>query len=538
MSTQAPRALTPTGSGGAEGALRSVGRGASLLLVSTVILLFATFFTRVLITRAVSVAQWGTFSLGVALTGLVSLVAAFGIPTAAARALAFEQTAEARRALLRRATGVALPLAVVSSAFTFLAAPLLAGLFNDPPLTGLLELFAVAVGLSMLSNVFAGYFQGLERAGPNAGFNQALNPILFLAFAGALVFLGWGFTGAVVAYVLSWVGSFAALAVYTWRRLPPLIERSSAEAFSGDEAARVSFWELSATLFGVNSLLYLTSYADTLILGGFRPVAAVGEYSAAMTLARLFFVGAGTVTFLYLPITARLRRDRDFSALRITYLTSTRWMSFVAIPLFLVFFFEAGSTLNLTFGPDYTAAAGTLQLLAVSSLVATLLGPSPASLGGLGGSRAVLRYTAIAAGINLGLSFVLIPPFGILGAALAWSAARIAFPALCGLHIWLDHRIGPVDRGYLLPVAGVLLVLSPLFAWLLPHRIGWLLFAVFVFALAAYLLAILAFKAVEPGDLMILSSVEQRLGRRFPKLRRLLERRMVQPHPTPPEVTG
>ena len=53
-------------------------------------------------------------------------------------------------------------------------------------------------------------------------------------------------------------------------------------SFTGDPTARVSFAALSITLFGVATLSYLTSYADTLLLAYLEPasVAAVvtGQY--------------------------------------------------------------------------------------------------------------------------------------------------------------------------------------------------------------------------------------------------------------------
>ena len=78
-------------------------------------------------------------------------------------------------------------------------------------------------GLKLDAATLAGIFQGFEDAAPNAWFNLVLNPGLFVLFVVAFLEFHLGFTGALVAYVLASAVSFAALAVYTARRLPRLL---------------------------------------------------------------------------------------------------------------------------------------------------------------------------------------------------------------------------------------------------------------------------------------------------------------------------
>lgn len=524
-----------------ERTMRSVSRGTGVMMVATFVLVILQFLTRVLVTRTVSAEQWGEFNLGLALANFLALIAAFGIPTATARSMAFEETVEQRLHLVRTAVLVSVPVGFASSILVYLGAADLASLFqNASGLTPVFQLFSVSIALTMLSNVLVGIFQGLERAEPNALFVQILNPALFFTFTAVLLFAGWHFTGVLVGYVLSWVVAFAALAIYSYRRLPILIRRLSSTVFSGDASARVGFFALSVTLFGVATLSYLTSYADTLLLGVFRDNTTVGQYSSAMTLTRLLLVGTGTITFVYLPITSRLRRERDFQGLKETYITVTRWMALLTLPLTFIFLFDPVFSLGFVFSPSQEAGADALRILVVANTASILLGPSTSTLGGLGKTRSVLGLTVISTAANFGLCFALIPPFGMVGAAIAWSAARLLFPGLALLQIYLEHGITPFQRRFTRPLLLSFVVLVPVF-WFLPTHYPLLfIIAALGLPLAAYALAILLTRSVDHGDLFVARALERRFGGIARPLRRILEARL---DPSAPEesmapVTG
>jgi O-antigen/teichoic acid export membrane protein len=519
---------TSVGSKNLDRTLGSLGRGTAVMMAATVIYVVFQFLTRVLVTHSVTGAEWGEFNIGFAIANLLALIAAFGIPTAVARSLAYEETYEARQRLVRRALLVSVPVGIASSILVFLGASDLATLFHNSTYTPIFQLFGISVGFTMLSNVLVGIFQGLERAEPNALFVQIVNPILFLVFSGGLLALHWGFEGVLIGYLLSWVGAFAALVLYTSRQLPPLLRSLSGQAFTGDPTARVSFAALSITLFGVATLSYLTSYADTLLLAFLEPpsVAAVvtGQYSSAMQLTRLLLVGTGTVTFIYLPVTSRLRRQRDFASLRETYVTVTRWMAFLTIPFTFIFAFAPALTLGFTFGSSQVGGADALSILVVANTVAILLGPSTSTLGGLGEVRSVLRWTAVSTVANFALCFLLIPTYGMIGAAIAWSVARLVFPALCLIQVYIQHGITPFRSHFNKPILLTSVVCAALFYAVFTHARGVEIPLMVVIPPLVFAGSILLTRSVDRGDIFVARAAERRFAFVRP-FRRVLEQR-------------
>ncbi|MCI4360716.1 MAG: oligosaccharide flippase family protein, partial [Thermoplasmata archaeon] len=315
-------------------AFTSVGRGTVILILGTLVLFAASFASRVLIAQSFPLADWGMFNIALALTGLLSLLALIGLDQAAARSLSFERDPALRRSIARWAVSTAVVAAIVSSTLLFLLAAPLAALFRAGQLTGIFQLFSVTVGFGLLGLMIAALFQGCEDAAPNAVFNQILNPVLFVAAVVAALVFHLGFEGVLVGYVVTDGVALAALVVYALLRLPGRLPSAP-----GPTPPTPRLWSLAQSFWGVGSLAFVTAFVDTLILGVFRPATDVGLYSAAMTISRVLLVGNGALTYIYLPVAARLARDHNLAAVRSNYLAGTRWSLLVVTPLFLLFAF-------------------------------------------------------------------------------------------------------------------------------------------------------------------------------------------------------
>ena len=146
-------------------------------------------------------------------------------------------------------------------------------------------------------------------------------------------------------------------------------------------------------------------------------------YAAAKTLA--------LVAFIYFSIAATTAHrvsayhaagDReglaDFlrKAIRWTF-----WPSLAATALLLAF----GKPILALFGPQFTDGYHLMFILAVGLLARAAIGPMERFLNVIGQQRICALVYGGAFAINLVLCFVLIPPFGAAGAAIAISAALV-----------------------------------------------------------------------------------------------------------------
>jgi len=496
----------------------TIGRGTTLLVLGTVVLFVASFASRVLIANGLSLADWGAFNVALALIGFASTVALLGIDQAAARTLSFERDPAVRRAVVRRAVLVAVATATVASLAVDLLAGPLAAAFGTPVLATVLPLGAIAVGTTILGLLLAALFQGCEDAAPNAIFNQVVNPTLFVGFTVVALALHGGLRGILAAYAAASSVALVAFFGYALARLP---ERIPAVAGPLPPVPRLA--RLAASFWGVGSLAFATAFVDTLILGLVRPSAEVGIYAAAMLLGRILLVGNGALTYIYLPVAARLARVGDEPLVRATYLTGTRWTLLVVTPPFLLFTFLPTLSLTAVFGPGFAAGALPLQIITVTAFVSVVVGPANACLAGLGETGPLLTTTAIAAATNVALSVTLTPIDGAIGAAIAWGVARAAYPGLGLVALYRAHRIHPFHAPLLKPLAVTLAVGVPVFAVLGTFALPvWSVVPLAGLAAGIGLAALLATDSLLPGDVAVVRGVERLTGRPLPALHRLV----------------
>jgi O-antigen/teichoic acid export membrane protein len=495
------------------------------MLVGSALFLVFGLLGRLGIAKFVSVQVWGVFNLGLSLSGLVSLVALLGLHQAMARTLSFESDPGVRRALVRRTLLITCADALAVSGATFLFAPELAALFGSGSvglLTETLQLFSVLVGVTILTSFLAALFQGFEDAFPNSLFNQILAPGLFVVFLAGVVLLHLDYVAVLIAYVLSSGLALGGLSLYAWRRIPRYLPPASS---AGRVAFPQGFWSLATGLWGVNALAYVTTFADTLILGIFWPASVVGLYSAATTLARLFLLVNGALAFIYLPVSARLTREGDRRGLQVTFASSARWTVALTLPLLLVFLFLPGPTLNELFGRAYGGAATPLLLLSSSAFLSVALGPVNSCLAGLGRSRSLLYNAISSGGCNLLLSFALIPRYAALGAAVAWATSRLLYLSLGAFTLYSKHGILSFGRILLYPTLLTLGVGGSALAGLsLLHPVGWWIFPAALLVFGVFLGSVLLTRTLTLGDLTLLELLEKARGREFKGLRPRLER--------------
>jgi O-antigen/teichoic acid export membrane protein len=509
----------------------SLGRGTVVMVVGTIVLFLLAFIGRVAIARNLSVDQFGSFNLGLSLAGLLSLVALLGLHQAVARTLAEHRDPATRRRVIRWAATITTVMSLSVSVFVFVLASSIARLF-DPSgaadLTLVFQMFSVTVGLMLLCTFIASTFQGFEDTIPYAWINQAVQPGVFVVFVYLFLAFHFDLFYALLAWVLSNVVTLAALLVYAWRRLPKHLPR-------GPVATELpaGMLILSLSLWGVTTLSFVTAFVDTLILGVFRPETQVGYYSAVMTLARLLLTASVAVTYIFLPVAARLTGQKDIESIRTAYVTTARWVLLFTLPLFFVFAFLPGNSLAFVFGKTYTAGSLALTIVTAGALLSVAFGPVNVTLAGMGNVRPLLFATAISASANVILSFALTPTYGLIGAAIAWSVARVLYPATGALQLHWASRIHPLRRTLVLPLVVSLAVGVPLFFFvsIIPHP-GWVVVPLYFVGAGIFLGALLVTRSVEPGDLVICRIAERLLGRPLPGLERFLFR-FIRPPPVP-----
>jgi O-antigen/teichoic acid export membrane protein len=506
---------------GAKEGLTTVTRGTIILLIGTLGFVLENFVARVLLVRTLSLSDWSAFSLALTASGLFAAFGSLGIGAAIARMLPYAGSPAERRQMVRTAFYIVVPSALGISILVFVV-----GQLNpNHSVTGLpvtLEFLAVAASFAIVSGLVASIFQGFEDVSANAFFVQIANPLLFLVFLAAAYGLAGfqlSYLAALLSYVAAAASTLGALGVYTKLRLP---RKLPAGPIPPGVSHKLLLFALP--LFLVAVLSYLTQNADTLVLGIFHP-SEVGQYTASLSLARLLQVGIGALGYIFLPVTARFLRTGDTQAVRVTYVTTTKWTILTSLPFFLLFFFLPTRSMAFVYGSPYALDALALQLVVMGSFLSTLVGPSTQGQVAYGRTTLLLLNTLAAAAADLVLAFLLVPTYGLVGAAVAWACANALLPVLSAVELAVFEGVHAFRPHYLVPLGLTVLPLGALFLYA-PAKIPLILLPVLGVGVAGfYLMVVWASRSIDDGDRMLLEVVESWIGFRLPLVHRLSHRR-------------
>jgi O-antigen/teichoic acid export membrane protein len=194
---------------------------------------------------------------------------------------------------------------------------------------------------------------------------------------------------------------------------------------------------------------------ESLMLGAKSADSSVGNFAVA---ARHNLVGHVTLLSLLVavkPTLAELHDKGDRAGLAKLYTTSTRWSFGLNLPFFVVVVLFAEPLLRV-FGESFAAGTTALIILSFAELANAATGTCGPLLDMTGHTRIKLVNSIIWTGLLIGGGAVMIPRWGVTGAALATVLAVGTVNLVTVIEVWLLERVQPYDRTYWKPIiAGV-----------------------------------------------------------------------------------
>lgn len=192
-------------------------------------------------------------------------------------------------------------------------------------------------------------------------------------------------------------------------------------------------WMSSALALSiVSGMMLINQNTDILMLGMLREPREVGIYKVVLSLATLVAFGLVSITMVVSPKFAQLHIEQNKEGLRQLAQQSARLILLVALPCTLCFIFFGQIFLTVAFGEEYQDGHLPLKILALGQMINAGFGSVGALLNMSGNERSTALGVTLAAIINIVLNAILIPPFGMLGAAIATTVSM----ALWNFFLW------------------------------------------------------------------------------------------------------
>jgi O-antigen/teichoic acid export membrane protein len=400
-----------------DGELTRVAAGASVSFIGKVAGAGVRYVTQVATALFLGADRFGVFTLGLVIYQFGELFSMMGLVGGVTRYAAMHRGLHDERGLvgvLRIAVGFPFIGGVVVGLFVFFLSDIIAlRVFGQPSLSSVLRLLAIALpfGASMLVAAFA--TTGFQVAKYVVYVRDLIHPATNFALVLVLCGLGLGLVGASIAWVLSAaIGLFAAL--HFLQRLCPAF--ACGDISPTYQARKMIGFSLPLALGEMTWLLLL--WTDLLMLGSFRSASEVGVYRAVSQTALFVPIFLGSLNTIFAPMIADLYNRGDTSMMGNLFRASTRWSLLLSMPFFILLL-VAGKELLRVFGPEFPVGTVALVVLAVGHLINAGTGGVGYMLAMSGHQYVKLLGDVVSAALNVALNALLIPRWGILGAAVA-----------------------------------------------------------------------------------------------------------------------
>jgi O-antigen/teichoic acid export membrane protein len=181
-----------------------------------------------------------------------------------------------------------------------------------------------------------------------------------------------------------------------------------------------------------------------------------GPAEAAIYTAATRFLVAGQFINAAISMAAQPRFAELFTVgkrreVNSVYQATTAWLMLLTWPLYLLAMIFGPEFLTV-FGHSYRAGASVMVILAGAMLLATACGQVDMVLIASGHSSWSLMNGLFAVAANVGLDLVLIPKYGIAGAAIGWAMAIALTNVVPLIQLAVVSRVHPFGRSTLAAV--------------------------------------------------------------------------------------
>ena len=271
-------------------------------------------------------------------------------------------------------------------------------------------------------------YSGLRAAGaPVLGqLYEALPTFLFTL--GILLLFAMGASPTASQAVALSVGAQALACVGAWIILSPRVR-----AWGRGDGGAVNRRMLTAGI-PLMLTLFLQLFSDWLLLARLSATMGADETGAFRVAIQIITIIATIVATTEAYVAARLAGDfragrPDLAWAR--HKRATLLMLGMTAPAFLILFAAPGPLLKIGFGPEFEMAAVALVIMSAGQLVTVLRGPLGSLLTMAGHERMQLALTLAGLAMVVALALLLIPRYGLAGAAVA-QAVPTVFRSVAG----------------------------------------------------------------------------------------------------------
>lgn len=321
-------------------------------------------------------------------------------------------------------------LSILVAAALFLLSWPIADFYGAPALAPVLQFLSLFLATSTYFGLNTAFLTGLKKYREVNIINNGQN-ILKLLLTVALFFY---FGQDAIAMAVAFTASYFVFVIVSFWFVKKELGRNGLGGHGFDLRGKISmlrevvpFGLALALVAEINNIAF---YTDRMMMGYLidpgQAIAQIGVYSIALSLALFVPLFPGAISGIFSPIITGMYGKGDKEGMGRMAKTAVRWNIFLLAPITTVMIIFAEDIMQMLYGAAYAGGAFVLAVFSAGVFLRQLATVQGTVLEAMRMVRVEFYVAITSVVLNLALNWLLIPEYGMDGAAVASSVSLVA----------------------------------------------------------------------------------------------------------------
>lgn len=428
----------------------SIARGAGTVFFGTIFGVGLKYLFELIVAKELGAELFGAFFLGFSIFKILERLSALGLNNGVLRFVSLykgeNDESRIKGTIILSLKAVLLAGSILSIGLIALSHHISSQFLPNISLRSILIVFAFGIVFTGMTEIMVFSTQAFQIVTYKVLVRRIIEPGISLFLLIGFLSLGWKILGATTAFVISIVfGTIAAF--FFMRKVIPYITNTTVVPIFETKKILLFSWPL----FFVGFFDLVNNYINTLMLGYFKSSAEVGIYGAAWRTAFVIPIILESFNSIFAPVISDLTNRKEKKKIEDLFKIVTKWIFTVSLPIVILMIFFAKEILNL-WGSEYAPGATSLRIICLAQLINCATGSVGFILMMTGHSKINLINNFIGLLSTLSLNLVLIPKYGVFGAALSLAIVIAIVNITRLIEVYALFKIHPYKFQYYKPL--------------------------------------------------------------------------------------
>ena len=393
--------------------MKEILHGSFIIFIFKILGAFSLFATYMLIPQYYSVEVFGVFNLIFALLMTATVFSRIGLDTYIVRVVSSLENKEEIGLFLKSIIKILFFTSLVVTIIIILLSPLLNNyIFKSIDASGYLIGLAIVILPYTFFNVFVEVLRGLDEIKFYSLFRNLSQNFLIALFLLISIVSTKMYDPIYILYgVILTITFFLFLTIFKFLKNKKIYLNKKG-------TYKKKILKHSYPMFLAASIMFLMSYIDSFMISYYLNEYQVGIYNACISLSMILTFIPMAIGGYISPKISKAYSNDNSQEIKEVFRNSIKIIIVVTFPLFLIMYFFSNFFLTL-FGEAFTIATTTLLITNIAFLSEALTGPVGFILNMTDNQHAFMKILLVALLINILFNALLIPIYGINGAAIA-----------------------------------------------------------------------------------------------------------------------